>query len=224
MFFSVTEAVIDNALRRVCDGIDPLGIGTGLPQIHSGDRGREVVDKALTGLTGKQAAAVERALRKDPPRDSARIDLATVDLLLERGIDPLAVAWLASVDDGLSVHDNEDLSTVIGFDGEPFGAVTSIGEGALWSASCTLAIRNLPNALVNATVGNALRDIVSHPVLDRHPLVIWQARLAEISGFAVLQCRREAWVVGADRGQPHMTSHLAETNDLVDAHRRTFGK
>ena len=74
-----------------------------------------------------QTREVEAQLRKSGQRDSAHIDLPTVDLLVHRGVDPLAVAWLVWVDEGLTVHD-EDLDAVIEFTGEDFGAVSDLGQ------------------------------------------------------------------------------------------------
>jgi len=220
MTFTVTEGIIDNVLRSVSDGHDPFGIETGLPRAQSGDRAETVIGAALTGLTSAQADAVEAALRKDPLRDPARIDLPTVDLLVARGVDPLAVAWLAWVDDGLSVHD-EDLDTVIEFSGEPFGAVTDLSDTAWWHAGCAMAIRGLPDTIVTAARDRMLREVVSHPVLDLHPLVIRDVRLSGSDGYARLLCRREVLLPDTHaQGRPRMMSDKADVHHLVDGHLR----
>lgn len=179
--------VDDETLRRIVDAADrgdnPLGIDEPL---RNADAVEDAVYRGMCGLEADAAARVAaslKALEKDrrPTVGNQQclpdLDAVTAELLLHMDIDPLMVAWMARVCQAFTVQDDDTMDSFLQMDGytAPTDSLCDtlvLLDDVCWMATGTLIVPGLPDSTVIAAVGRPLRDVVSHPVLDRHPLTI----------------------------------------------------
>lgn len=196
MNFTVSDDVVWSVVELADRDENPLGIDD---PMRNQDAVDEAVKHALTGVdaatAARMAASLQRLLdaRPDPTCD---IDMITAELLAHLGVDPLTVAWLSAASRCISVQDDDDMDTVIDIDSDlrphecatQCSTTTTLGATTWWKAGGVLLVKDLPGTVVANAVGRPLREILSHPVLDRHDLVVATADL-ERGGFpAELDC------------------------------------
>jgi hypothetical protein len=180
--------ISDTVVRVVVDitamGIDPLGIGP--DPLDRSVRARGLVEDALDGMDQATARRVADALVADladrrrtigNPSGLVPMDPLCARMLHHLDIDPLAAAWLGVVIGTVDL-DDENGVLVARTDGgvppwEDAGrASAAAGNGAFWLQTGRLDVPALPDTISGLCRGRALRDVVSHPVLDGHPLRI----------------------------------------------------
>lgn len=186
----VTAGTIDLVAGSLDNGHNPLGIQweDAMTMDQRDDVIEKAIEDALDGLNDRQARAIEGQMRENGADENpVPFDVVTTELLARRGIDPLAVAWLARINPGVSIHD-DDMGDVIEIGDDAQSTAMEVGDGAWWHADSRLTVRGLPHSLVAAAQDRPLAEIVSHPVLDRYALIIADVATTE-EGLAILTCQ-----------------------------------
>lgn len=178
--------------------VDRAGLGDIVEKSYDDDRLRLMVLADDMGAHPEEAFHLERvrdALSDilegidDDFRDDVRemlglratltMDRISAEIAAHLCIDPATARALAYwIDDHLTIMDGAT-GEMIAFvdhssppdDRNPLGRVR-LEEGVEWETGGTLVVRGLPATALVAAVGRPLRDLVSHPVLDAHPLVV----------------------------------------------------
>lgn len=166
-------------------GDNPLGLGENGDETPTLD----VIVDALLDL-GERREAVAGALATIQStcghlgNGRRHVDLVTARLVAHSGLEPLMVAWLSAVRNGIHMT-NENGSDVLEIDArttpaesQTCGTMVVLAPDIVWEARGTMLVAYLPDAIVAAAAGRPLVDIVSHPVLDPLGLVIEEAELA----------------------------------------------
>jgi hypothetical protein len=132
----------------------------------------------LYDLSAERAHAVERHLA-DTPCLAPDVDQVTAELLTRLG---MSIPWLrllaATVDDAeISTGGELEPAEVVierARGGEPACISITLGDNVWWMGDRVCLGRfgpDLPRSIMIAAQGRPLRDVVSHPVLDRHDIV-----------------------------------------------------
>ena len=122
---------------------------------------------------GHRAKILEVARQRTYPL----IDRITAELAVEACCDPLtAMALAIALDRDAIIEDAATDELVMSIDAwtpsdDGSQTVVWVSPGVLWHARGELLVA-LPETAMAASVGRRLRDVVGHPVLDRHPLTI----------------------------------------------------
>lgn len=180
--FHVAESDIEIVVGEALKDENPLGLDTADPYGVGEMNAEDCIKRALQGMAPALATEVARSLdryvRQERDDLTTDIDPLTAELLAHLGVDPLAVAWLSAVCCGIIVHDDAIMSQVCEIDGQmrpdmPLcDTSVTIGEDSWWKSKGTLMVFPGPHSALTASVGRKLSALVSHPVLDRHDLVI----------------------------------------------------
>lgn len=167
---------------------DPLGFRDFHPAYAEDEEMTEhdledaMLELAHEALVDSQPAVTRRV------RDhmsQCRMDAATADILLHHGIDPVAALVLdgmfAGQEDGLCImRADEDGSGIMHLVAErrgswwsvPLDAASEDAETPRWHSDGGIVLDAMPDVLAAAAVGRPLSEIVSHPALDRHTLIV----------------------------------------------------
>lgn len=112
-------------------------------------------------------------------RETLTMDHISAGIAAHLCIDPATACALAYwIEDGLVIEDGAT-KEMIAFidhseapnDRNPLGRVR-LTQGVEWETGGNLIVQDLPATTLNAAIGRPLRDLVSHPILDAHPLVV----------------------------------------------------
>lgn len=111
------------------------------------------------------------------------IDAVTDDLLAAKGVSVPWLLFLSSfLDDAVIKTDGGTGVPDItlrggGRDEEPmFWADIDLGGGLVWSGDCVkFQVSSLPDTVLDSIEGRPLRDVISHPTLDRYDLTVREA-------------------------------------------------
>lgn len=129
----------------------------------------EVIEGRFEHYRPKVAAAIA---------DHPRIDRITAELIAASLCDPAAVLAIAIVlERGAQIVDGATDEIVMNVDpdlasdDQDTATWVNVAHGIDWWADGRLVVQ-LPDTIMQAAVGRRLAEIVSHPVLDRHPLKI----------------------------------------------------
>ena len=158
------------------------------------------IEKALSGCdTAMSRACLDHA--RDIPGSVSRIVL---DLMAHGRCD--AAAWLTVLPhvEWINLPGEMGGRTVVTRNGDEelgrmaiFDTHVDLGQGVTWLGGgiidISLSRRTLPTTLTDASIGRPLRDVISHPALDKHPLIVED--YAESDGFAevIIRHRDMAW-------------------------------
>lgn len=149
--------------------------------------------RLLAGLHDHSTArirAVGLHLFRTVPRGAAGacgtgIDAVTRDILSTQGISPAWIVLLAALTRSFVVMDGAGspvmrIETLDSDDEAPLITPTvQLGGGVRWTGEGVL-VHGLPETIRHGLPGRALRDVVSHPVLDRHAFIITELRGPQI--------------------------------------------
>lgn len=149
---------------------------------------QDLVDRIETALHGVDAdtavrlqASLEAAYENENRGRTTMhgdLDGLMVELIKHLGLDPLVVAWLARVGEALSL--TGDGSPDHDIDVDPWTAPedascdtqVALGPDAMWNAAHGVSIREIPETVQAVIIGRPLRELLRHPVLDRHEITI----------------------------------------------------
>lgn len=150
-----------------------------------------------------------------------RMDAATADILLHHGIDPVAALVLddmfAGQEDGLCImRADEDGSGIMHLVAERRGSWWSVPldpasndtEMPRWHSDGGIVLDAMPDVLATAAVGRPLSEVVSHPALDRHPLIV--TGVDQEGETTVVRFERQGTMGKSDLIR-HVSSRRAET-------------
>lgn len=145
------------------------------------------------------------------PTDTGDLDETSVRLMLHKGLNPLAVAWMARSGEGVEVMFDDEMLAEIDIWSAPSEEQCTtrvhLADGVSWLAGGALALldHNMPDIVVCALPGKPLSTVFSHPVLDGMDLTIAAVEEREVDGD-------ECTVVTV--GGPH---RLMNAQDLLEA-------
>lgn len=183
----------DKDYRKVIEaakaGNDPLGIGDGSngTEIAQAQAAIEAVHAALDGMDAETAERVIASMLLlegggtrsiGNPQGLPSLDRITVELLAYMNVDPLAVAWLSLLCQGIRIIDADTDAEMADIDGHlpPTDDMTdttvTLSQDIVWRATGKLIVHGMPDSMALTAVGRPLREVVSHPVLDRHPFTV----------------------------------------------------
>lgn len=201
----------DDIYSRIIDlaeeGDNPLAVDNPLGNV---DRMCSAVNEALDGMDDDTAQRVASSLRnKAPMRDgrTTNLDRITAEMLTYHSVDPLMVAWISRVCNGVNIHDEDDddmgeFVEIDGFfspeDGETCTTVVTVDHGVQWRASGEMIIQVMAESLVPACPGRRLREIISHPVFNRHDMRVVDAQTRADAIGVVLSTDHEPQMLDVD--------------------------
>lgn len=203
---TVSDAVVWRVIELADQDENPLGVEEPMKRQDAVD---EAVRYALTGVdlptAMRMSISLQRLLnaRADPTCD---IDMITAELLVHLGIDPLTVAWLSAACDGFHIHDEDGFDTIIDTDAvirphesaQQCSTNTTLSETVWWKAGGIMLVSDLPASALTNAVGRPLREVVSHPVLDRHDLRISDVDLQQGIFAAEIECQMPPMIATPD--------------------------
>lgn len=185
---TVSDVAVLRTSRMVERGIDPLGIG--LEHDEQLKRARAVVERSIAGVDDatreRLVEAVQGQLARTRtignPRGVMPLDPIAAQCLAHRGVDPLVAVHLA-LDIGMVAFDDEKTGhQAASVDGtspaDQAGTEMTVGDASWtqrsnWETVRLIVARSvLPSTMHAIVEGRPLRELVSHPVLDRHDLAI----------------------------------------------------
>lgn len=152
-----------------------------------------VEDRLLAGLHDHGTTRIReiglhlfRTVRRgDAGACGTGIDVVTREILAGHGISPAWIVLLTAVSRSFIVTDPSGspvirIETLDCDDEAPLITPTiHLGGGARWTGEGVL-VPGLPETIRHEMPGRPLRDVVSHPVLDRHAFTITELRGAQI--------------------------------------------
>jgi hypothetical protein len=193
---TVSDVVVLRTSRMVERGIDPLGIG--LKHDEQLKRARSVIERSIAGVDDATRERLVNVVRDQlartrtigNPQGVMPLDPIAAQCLAHRGVDPLVAVHLA-LDIGMVAFD--DLKTgyqAASVDGtspaDQASTEMNLGD-ASWTQRSNwgtvrliVARRVLPDTMHALVGGRPLRELVSHPVLDRYDLSIVDIDVREI--------------------------------------------
>jgi hypothetical protein len=167
---------------------DPLGFRDFHPaddeseEMNEHDVDDAMLELAHEALVGSQPAVTRHV---HDHMVQSRMDAATADVLLHHGIDPVAALVLddmfAGEEDGLCImRADEDGSGIMHLVAErrgsswrlPLAPDSDDGETPTWHSDGGIVLGAMPDVLAAAAIGRPVSEIVSHPALDRHALIV----------------------------------------------------
>lgn len=166
------------AVRAADRGHDPLHIGP----LHyaEGDEQKKAIERRLAGVDENMAGdlryEVEYQLEANPKK-SIPIDPLLAELLAYVGIDPLVAVWLALQTGSLEIEDETTrwqmakINSTSGCGTYANDTQIVIGKTS-WDQNGRMYTDAIPVTSMVEAKGRMLRDVVSHPVLDREPMII----------------------------------------------------
>ncbi len=167
---------------------DPLGFRDFNPEGEEGEEMNEHdLDDAMLELTHEALVGSQPAVTRHVHDHmvQSRMDAATADILLHHGIDPVAALVLddmfAGEEDGLCImRADEDGSRIMHLVAERRGSWWSVPLDPAsdetnmprWHSDGGIVLEAMPDVLAAAAIGRPVSEIISHPALDRHALVV----------------------------------------------------
>lgn len=146
-----------------------------------GDLQRYVARQMLRALSGRDTEIlqnVSRALKREGRQILPGIDKITGQVMMHQGVHPLVFFWIATISQGMAGLANDEngplMSLDITKDYDDSECLTSVSfKGDIcWYARRILIMPAGPLSVINAAVGKPLAKMISHPILDRHPMII----------------------------------------------------
>lgn len=159
----------DDAVRilRSIDTGDPLGMADHVVVREDDDPAEEVIHVARLMLAGRIAVP--------DAAEISYVDPITAHLIAWQGADPLAAAAICHVARGIGIVDvnGDKIATLM-----HSAPLTMVHADPLrWhSIPGHLRVPTLPETVVAALAGRRLADVLSHPALDRLPIIINSAQ------------------------------------------------
>lgn len=136
---------------------------------------QDALSVILEGQDASHRGAIARLLQHRP---TMLLDRVTAELCAAACCDPAAACAIAIVmDERISIEDAATGERVLFLDdSDPPDSPSCLTQvwvapGIQWDTVGTLRLV-LPDLTFSAAIGRPLKDVVTHPVLDRHPLVI----------------------------------------------------
>lgn len=181
--------------------------------------------RLLAGLHDRSAAATLRtglhlfrhARRDGPGSVATAFDQVGLELLERMNVSPVWLLLLAALFDRCRIRlrgTAEDAPDDISIrqeqqDDEPIMTMSiHIGGGMRWNGEGVDTGRQLPQTIQEAGEGSALSRVISHPVLDRHPLVMQEARLDGFLDVGYVPYSPVDWGSGFDPGMRTLRKSL----------------
>lgn len=181
----VITAVTLNRVNQAADrGDNPLGLGVGGDETSTSKR----IITALQDL-GEHRDAVAASLQNmaaDDDRysdDIRHIDEVTAKLIAHIGLEPLMVAWLSALGDGVTILDEEMSDIVVidanadPHDGQSCRSMVNLSAHVTWHSCGIVSVLHLPDTITIGSVAKRLSRIISHPVLDAYDFNIARANV-----------------------------------------------
>lgn len=209
---------------------DPLGFRDFNPADEEGEEMNEHdLDDAMLELTHEALVGSQPAVTRHVHDHmvQSRMDAATADILLHHGIDPVAALVLddmfAGEEDGLCImRADEDGSRIMHLVAERRGSWWSVPLDPAsdetnmprWHSDGGIVLDAMPDVLAAAAVGRPLSEIVSHPALDRHPLIV--TGVDQKGETTVVRFERQETMGKRDLNQ-HVSSRRAEARQRIAA-------
>jgi len=159
-------------VQAIRHGVDPLGLQHG-PTGHDEVAAR--IDLALCTIDDESRRRLVRSLgqivsvRRMPETD---VDELSARLMAHMGLEPITVAWLSALCDGIHVlsDDHQGPVVIIDHHNHPTDwdceTALLIGLKSWWQARGMISVPAIPDTLAHQITGRPLRGIVSHPLLD----------------------------------------------------------
>lgn len=157
------------------------------------------LERALTrGLWDSSSGAVRslgRHLKEHVPHGqpgsvATMVDIVSLDLLREKEISCAWLMFLSALLESctLSLHPDAVIADIIlnqpPYDEEPVLSLSiHLGQGIRWTGEGVILADDLPEGLTTCMAGRRLSEIITHPVLDRHDLVVrevWDNGLLDV--------------------------------------------
>lgn len=132
------------------------------------------LDAVLSGRDDRCREAIAGVIRRT---SHSVVDLTSARLMLHAGIDPATACALALMVDGpVTITRTWAPQVIVKAPEEACDpdcvVAMSLAHDISWNSDIGIRIGDLPIALAAAAHGRRLKDYVSHPVLDDHPLVL----------------------------------------------------
>ena len=157
-------------LRGLRRGDDPLGMAPHVVIREDDDPAEEVMYVARRMLAGE--------LPVPEGAELTALDPVTAHLLAWQGADPLAAAALCRAAAGVGIVDAHDDKIAVVMHNAPLCLVHA--DPLRWeSIPGHLHAPALPETVVAAAAGRRLADVLSHPALDRLPIIVNSAWMDE---------------------------------------------
>ena len=136
----------------------------------------EMLSEILEGSDDRFRHQIEEMLGL---RHTITMDRITAELVAHGCCDPATACAMAYwIGDDINIKDGATDEMAVYVDcseppdgGNPLGRAW-VAEGVSWETGGSLVLRHLPSTTLVAAVGRPLRDVVTHPVLDRFDLEI----------------------------------------------------
>lgn len=158
----------ESALQQLRDRArddDPLHLFSQSPEDCE-----DLVSDALAGVdpTRREAFADRLGARR------TRFDRISAELVARAGLDPLCLCVIAGKLDTFGVMrtdqvDDDEFHTFIESyaDKPSLEGFVEVADGISWRFDCGLTLENMPETVTMAMAGLTLKDVISHPVIDR---------------------------------------------------------
>ena len=174
----IRRAIADNLRRSAQNGDDPLKIGR--IYCESLDEVISVLENRIMGVSQTMAEDVADAIKYEccDPKKSIPMDPLYALLLSHIGIDPIVATWMAMKSGLVEIYDKNNRYCTVSIDGKKPADTgvnhTSImiGNKTEWMQYGVIFTTQLPQTATHNIEGRLLRDVISHPVLDKHPIII----------------------------------------------------
>jgi hypothetical protein len=145
-------------------------------EAHYRESARDALSDILEGIDDDFRDGVREMLGL---RATLTMDRISAEIAAHLCIDPATACALAYwIDDHLTIEDGATGEMIASIDHSeapdarnPLGRVR-LETGVEWETGGKLVVRDLPATVLAAAVGRPLRELVSHPVLDAHALVV----------------------------------------------------
>jgi len=136
----------------------------------------EMLSEMLEGSDDRFRSRIEEMLGL---RHTLTMDRITAEIVAHGCCDPATACAMAYwIEDDVTIQDGatDEMAVYVDCseppDGRnPLGRVW-VAEGVSWETGGSLVLSHLPSTTLVAAVGRPLRDVVTHPVLDRYDLEI----------------------------------------------------
>lgn len=172
---------------------DGMGAGIGTPNEAEY---LEDAEQALSDIIEGHDDRFRTVIAKHLDRPERLLDRITAELAAAAGCDPATACAIARILDGdANIQNSADDKIVLYVDeahpssSEHCLTRVWVSEDVLWDAVGRLLV-TMPETTLSAAIGRKLRDVVSHPVLDRHDLTVTGADNIGLTRFLLVDSDR----------------------------------